>query len=93
MEFVRKGGIPVASTLLGLSAVPSDFPYYVGMVGMHGNVAANMMTQKCDLLIAVGMRFDDRVTGKISEYAPKAKIIHIDIAIAGPNGKWSSAFG
>ena len=79
MEFVRKGGIPVASTLLGLSAVPSDFPYYVGMVGMHGNVAANMMTQKCDLLIAVGMRFDDRVTGKISEYAPKAKIIHIDI--------------
>lgn len=78
-EFLRKGGIPAASTLLGLSALPSDFPYYVGMVGMHGNIAANMMTQKCDVLIAVGMRFDDRVTGKTSEYAKQAKIIHIDI--------------
>lgn len=78
-EFLRKGGIPAASTLLGLSALPSDFPYYVGMVGMHGNIAANMMTQKCDVLIAVGMRFDDRVTGKTSEYARQAKIIHIDV--------------
>ena len=77
--FLKKGGIPAASTLLGLSALPSDFPYYVGMVGMHGNIAANMMTQKCDLLIAVGMRFDDRVTGKVSAYAPNAKVIHIDI--------------
>ena len=78
-EFLRKGGIPAASTLLGLSALPSDFPYYMGMVGMHGNIAANMMTQTCDLLIAVGMRFDDRVTGKTSEYAKQAKVIHIDI--------------
>ena len=78
-EFLRKGGIPAASTLLGLSALPSDFPYYMGMVGMHGNIAPNMMTQTCDLLIAVGMRFDDRVTGKTSEYAKQARIIHIDI--------------
>lgn len=77
--FLKKGGIPAASTMLGLSAVPSDFPYYVGMVGMHGNVAPNIMTQKCDLLIAVGMRFDDRVTGKTSEYARQCKVIHIDI--------------
>ena len=78
-EFLKKGGIPAASTMLGLSALPSDFPYYVGMVGMHGNIAANMMTQKCDLLIGIGMRFDDRVTGKTSEYAKQAKVIHIDI--------------
>lgn len=79
LEFVRKAGIPAASTLLGLSALPSDCPYYIGMVGMHGNVAANIMTQNCDLLIAVGMRFDDRVTGRTSQYARNAKIIHIDI--------------
>lgn len=78
-EFLKKSGIPAASTLLGLSALPSDFPYYIGMVGMHGNIAPNMMTQQCDLLIAVGMRFDDRVTGKTSEYARQAKVIHIDI--------------
>ncbi len=78
-NFVCKGGIPAASTMLGLSALPSDCPHYVGMVGMHGNIAPNRMTQECDLLIAVGMRFDDRVTGVIAEYAPKAKIIHIDI--------------
>ena len=77
--FLKKGGIPAASTLLGLSALPSDFPYHLGMAGMHGSIAANMMTQKCDLLIAVGMRFDDRVTGKVSAYAPNAKLIHIDI--------------
>ena len=79
MDFLRKGGIPAASTMLGLSAVPSDFPYYVGMTGMHGSIAANMMTQECDLLIAVGMRFDDRVVGRASEYARNAKVIHIDI--------------
>lgn len=79
LEFLRKGGIPAASTMLGLSALPSDFPYYVGMAGMHGSIAANMMTQECDLLIAVGMRFDDRVVGKASEYARNAKVIHIDI--------------
>lgn len=78
-DFLKKGGIPAASTLLGLSALPSDFPYYLGMAGMHGNIAANMMTQRCDVLIAVGMRFDDRVTGKVSEYARQAKVIHIDI--------------
>lgn len=79
MEFVEKTGIPAASTLLGLSAMPSDCPYYLGMLGMHGNLAPNIMTQKADLLIAVGMRFDDRVTGRTAEYAPNAKIIHIDI--------------
>ncbi len=77
--FLKKGGIPAASTMLGLSALPSDFPYYVGMAGMHGNVASNMMTQKCDVLIAIGMRFSDRVTGNPSRYAPNAKVIHIDV--------------
>ena len=77
--FLKKGGIPAASTMLGLSALPSDFPYYVGMAGMHGNVASNMMTQQCDVLIAVGMRFSDRVTGTPATYAPKAKVIHIDV--------------
>ena len=77
--FLKKGGIPAASTMLGLSALPSDFPYYVGMAGMHGNIVSNMMTQQCDVLIAVGMRFSDRVTGKPSTYAPRAKIIHIDV--------------
>ena len=78
-SFLKKGGIPAASTMLGLSALPSDFPYYVGMAGMHGNIASNMMTQKCDVLIAIGMRFSDRVTGTPSTYAPNAKIIHIDV--------------
>lgn len=77
--FLKKGGIPSACTLLGLSALPSDFPHFVGMVGMHGTIAANMMTQNCDLLIAVGMRFDDRVTGHIPNYASQARKIHIDI--------------
>ena len=77
--FLKKGGIPAASTMLGLSALPSDFPYYVGMAGMHGNIASNMMTQKCDVLIAIGMRFSDRVTGTPSTYAPHAKVIHIDV--------------
>ncbi|MCQ2115123.1 MAG: biosynthetic-type acetolactate synthase large subunit [Bacteroidales bacterium] len=78
-EFLAKTNIPAGATMLGLSALPSDCPNYVGMLGMHGNIAPNALTQKCDLLISVGMRFDDRVTGKVSEYASQAKKIHIDI--------------
>ena len=77
--FLEKGDIPAGSTLLGLSALPSGFPLYRGMIGMHGNITPNLMTNACDLLIAVGMRFDDRVTGTVSTYARQAKIIHIDI--------------
>ena len=77
--FLDKTGIPATSTLLGLSALPSDYEHFIGMAGMHGNIAPNVMTQKCDLLIAVGMRFDDRVTCKMSEYAKQARKIHIDI--------------
>ncbi len=77
--FVEKTGIPVASTLLGLSAFPSNHPLFTGMLGMHGNYAPNINTNKCDLIIAVGMRFDDRVTGNLKTYAKQAKIIHIDI--------------
>lgn len=77
--FLCKGDIPCGSTLLGLSALPSDFPLYRGMIGMHGNIAPNMMTNACDVLIAVGMRFDDRVTGTVATYARQAKVIHIDI--------------
>ena len=77
--FLRKGDIPAGSTLLGLSALPTDFPLYRGMIGMHGNVAPNIMTNQCDVLVAVGMRFDDRVTGTVSTYARQAKVIHIDI--------------
>lgn len=77
--FLAKGDIPAGSTMLGLSALDSEDPHYMGMLGMHGNLAPNIMTQSCDLLIAVGMRFDDRVTGKVSEYARQAKVIHIDI--------------
>ena len=77
--FLTKGDIPAGATMLGLSALPSDFPLYEGMIGMHGNIAPNVKTNECDVLIAVGMRFDDRVTGKVSEYARQAKIIHIDI--------------
>ena len=77
--FLTKGDIPAGSTLLGLSALPSDFPLYRGMIGMHGNIAPNMMTNACDVLVAVGMRFDDRVTGAVNAYARQAKVIHIDI--------------
>ena len=72
-------GIPAASTLHGLSAVLPDHPLYVGMLGMHGNYSPNKLTNSTDLILAVGMRFDDRVTGKLSKYAPGAKVIHIDI--------------
>ncbi len=78
-KFVEKAGLPVASTLLGLSAISSEHPLFTGMLGMHGNYAPNINTNKCDLLIAVGMRFDDRVTGNLKTYAKQAKIIHIDI--------------
>lgn len=78
-DFLTKGDIPAGSTLLGLSSLSSDFPLYHGMIGMHGNVAPNIMTNQCDLLIAVGMRFDDRVTGTVNTYATQAHVIHIDI--------------
>jgi acetolactate synthase-1/2/3 large subunit len=82
LDFVEKSGIPVASTLLGLGAFPPDHPLYVGYLGMHGNYAPNIKTNECDVMIAVGMRFDDRVTGDVSRYAKQAKIIHIDIDFA-----------
>ena len=78
-NFIEKTGIPSAWTILGLSALPSDHPLNVGMVGMHGNYGPNVLTNQCDLLIAVGMRFDDRVTGNLETYAKQAKIIHFDI--------------
>lgn len=82
ISFAEKAGIPMASTLLGLSAVPVDHPLYVGYLGMHGNYGPNIKTNECDLLIAVGMRFDDRVTGDLSRYAKQAKVIHIEIDAA-----------
>lgn len=78
-NFLQKTGIPVASTLLGLSAVSVNHPNYVGYLGMHGNYAPNLMTNECDVLIALGMRFDDRVTGNLNTYAKQAKVIHIEI--------------
>ena len=78
-EFVTKAGLPVATTMMGLSAVPSDHPNYIGCVGMHGSHAPNRMTQQADLIIAVGMRFSDRVTGNAKGYARNARIIHIEI--------------
>ncbi|MEM9339974.1 MAG: biosynthetic-type acetolactate synthase large subunit [Bacteroidota bacterium] len=82
VDFAEKGGIPMAATLMGLSAVPVDHPLYVGYLGMHGNYGPNIKTNECDLLIAVGMRFDDRVTGDLSRYAKQAKVIHIEIDAA-----------
>lgn len=79
MTVAEKTGIPMAATLLGLSAIPSDYPLYKGMLGMHGNIGPNIKTNECDVLIAVGMRFDDRVTGDLNSYAKQAKIIHFDI--------------
>lgn len=79
IAFSEKTGIPVASTLLGLGAIPTDHPNYVGYLGMHGNYGPNVNTNECDVLIAVGMRFDDRVTGNVARYAKQAKIIHIEI--------------
>lgn len=79
LRFVEKASLPVANTLLGLSTIPSDHPLYKGMLGMHGNVGPNFNTNRADVIIGVGMRFDDRVTGLASGYAPDASIIHIDI--------------
>ena len=79
LEFLEKADIPAASTLLGLSAMPTDFRLNKGFLGMHGNVAPNMKTNECDVLIAIGMRFDDRITGDLNTYAKQAKIIHLDI--------------
>lgn len=78
-QFLEKSNIPFGSTILGLSAMPTNHPLNFGMLGMHGNVAPNMMTNECDVLIAIGMRFDDRVTGDLNTYAKQAKVIHFDI--------------
>ena len=77
--FVEKTGIPLACTIHGLSSIPSSHPLHTGMLGMHGNYGPNMKQNECDLLIAIGMRFDDRVTGRLSAYAKQAKVIHIEI--------------
>ena len=76
---VEKAGIPAAWTILGASAIPTSHPLNVGMVGMHGNYAPNVLTNECDVLIAIGMRFDDRVTGSLNTYAKQAKVIHFEI--------------
>lgn len=77
--FIEKGGLPAAWTVLGLSALETSHPLNVGMLGMHGNYGPNVLTNECDVLIAVGMRFDDRVTGRLDKYAKQAKVIHLDI--------------
>jgi acetolactate synthase-1/2/3 large subunit len=77
--FIEKSGIPAAWTIMGMSAIPTDHPLGVGMLGMHGNYGPNLLTNECDVLIAVGMRFDDRVTGRLDKYAKQAKIVHLDI--------------
>jgi acetolactate synthase-1/2/3 large subunit len=79
LKFIEKAGIPTAWTIMGLSAIPSDHPLNVGMLGMHGNYGPNVLTNECDVLIAIGMRFDDRVTGRLDKYAKQAKVIHLDI--------------
>ncbi len=79
ISVVEKAGIPAAWTIMGESAIPTSHPLNVGMVGMHGNYGPNMLTNECDVLIAIGMRFDDRVTGKLDEYAQQAKVIHFEI--------------
>lgn len=79
IAFLEKAQIPFAWTILGLSAVPTDHPLNCGMLGMHGNIGPNIKTNECDVLIAIGMRFDDRVTGDLTKYAKQAKVIHFDI--------------
>ena len=76
---IEKSGVPAAWTIMGVSAIPTSHPLNVGMVGMHGNYGPNVLTNECDVLIAIGMRFDDRVTGKLSDYATQAKVIHFEI--------------
>lgn len=78
-EFIEKAGLPFGATLHGLSAIPTDHPLHVGMLGMHGSIGANKNTQQCDLIIAIGMRFDDRITGNLNTYATQAKKIHFEI--------------
>ncbi|HLK29309.1 MAG TPA: biosynthetic-type acetolactate synthase large subunit [Puia sp.] len=78
-KFIEKSGIPAAWTIMGMSAIPTDHPLGVGMLGMHGNYGPNVLTNECDVLIAIGMRFDDRVTGRLDKYAKQAKVIHLDI--------------
>ncbi len=77
--FIEKSGIPAAWTIMGMSAIPTNHPLTVGMLGMHGNYGPNVLTNECDVLIAIGMRFDDRVTGRLDKYAKQAKVIHLDI--------------
>ncbi len=79
LAFAERIGAPLASTILGLSAIPTNHPQYVGMLGMHGNYAPNRMTNECDVLIAIGMRFDDRVTSNLNFYAKQAQVIHFEI--------------
>jgi acetolactate synthase-1/2/3 large subunit len=79
IKFIEKAGIPAAWTILGMSAIKTDHPLAVGMLGMHGNYGPNVLTNECDVLIAIGMRFDDRVTGRLDKYAKQAKVIHLDI--------------
>ena len=81
-QFSIKNEIPVAVTLMGKGVVPAHNPFYLGMVGMHGTTSANWAIQNCDCLLAIGVRFDDRVTSKVEAFAPKAKIIHVDIDAA-----------
>ena len=77
--FIEKAGIPAAWTIMGMSAIPTNHPLAAGMLGMHGNYGPNVLTNECDVLIAIGMRFDDRVTGRLDKYAKQAKVIHLDI--------------
>ena len=79
IAFIEKAGLPAAWTIMGMSAIPTNHPLGVGMLGMHGNYGPNFMTNECDVLIAIGMRFDDRVTGRLDKYAKQAQIIHLDI--------------
>jgi acetolactate synthase-1/2/3 large subunit len=78
-RFIEKGGLPAAWTIMGMGAIATHHPLSVGMLGMHGNYGPNVLTNECDVLIAVGMRFDDRVTGRLDKYAKQAKVIHLDI--------------
>jgi acetolactate synthase I/II/III large subunit len=80
--FLEKTKIPAAWTIMGMSAIPTDHPQAVGMLGMHGNYGPNLLTNECDVLIAIGMRFDDRVTGRLDKYAKQAKVVHLDIDLA-----------
>lgn len=91
VTFLEKAGIPFAWTLLGLSAIPTDHPLNVGMLGMHGNYGPNKLTNECDVLIGIGMRFDDRVTGDVKRYAKQAKVIHMEIDPAEVNKNVKSA--